>query len=44
VRYNENVELITIRHYNSAIIEELTAGREILLEQRTRETVRFVVR
>lgn len=44
VRYNENVELITIQHYNSAIIEELTAGREILLEQRTRETVRFVVR
>jgi len=44
VRYNENLELITIRHYNKAIIDELLENREVLLEQKTRETVRFVVK
>ena len=44
VLYNLNLELVTIRQYNEAIIDELTRGKEILLEQRTRETVRFVVR
>jgi aspartate kinase len=44
VRYNENLELITIRPYNHSIIQELTKDKEVLLEQRTRETVRFVVR
>lgn len=42
--YNENVELLSIRHYTSEAVEKLTKGREILLEQRTRSTVRFVVR
>lgn len=44
VRYNTDLELITIRQFNTEIIEELTANREILLEQKTRETVRLVVR
>jgi len=44
VRYNTNLELITIRQHNPEIIDELTKDKEILLEQRTRETVRFVVR
>ena len=42
--YNENVEMLTIRHYNEDSIRNLTNGREVLLEQRTRSTVRFVVR
>jgi aspartate kinase len=42
--YNENVEMLTIRHYTSESIEKISNGREILLEQRTRSTVRFVVR
>jgi aspartate kinase len=42
--YNENVELLSIRHYTPEAIERITNGREILLEQRTRSTVRFVVR
>jgi aspartate kinase len=42
--YNENVELLSIRHYNPESIERITKGREILLEQRTRSTVRYVVR
>lgn len=44
LRYNSDLELITIRQFTPEIIKELTANREILLEQRTRETVRFVVR
>ncbi|HLP72270.1 MAG TPA: aspartate kinase [Bacteroidales bacterium] len=42
--YNENVELLTVRHYNEEAVRKITAGREILLEQRTRSMVRFVVR
>jgi aspartate kinase len=42
--YNENVELLSIRHYTNEAIEQITKDREILLEQRTRSTVRFVVR
>jgi aspartate kinase len=42
--YNENVEMLSIRHYTPEAIERITSGREILLEQRTRNNVRFVVR
>jgi aspartate kinase len=42
--YNENVEMLTIRHYTPSAINRITDGREILLEQKTRSTVRFVVR
>ena len=42
--YNENVEMLSIRHYTPEAIGRITAGREILLEQKTRSTVRFVVR
>jgi len=42
--YNDNVELLSIRHYTPEAIELITHDREILLEQRTRSTVRFVVR
>jgi len=42
--YNEDVEMLSIRHYTLEAIERITSGREILLEQRTRSTVRFVVR
>jgi aspartate kinase len=42
--YNEKVEMLSIRHYTQEAINMITAGRKILLEQRTRSTVRFVVR
>lgn len=42
--YNENVEMLSIRHYTAEAIDLITNGRDILLEQRTRSTVRFVVR
>ncbi len=44
VVYNDNAELLSIRHYTQEAIERISSGREILLEQRTRSTVRFVVR
>ena len=42
--YNDKIEMLTIRHYTPDAIDLVTGGREILLEQRTRSTVRFVVR
>jgi aspartate kinase len=42
--YNENVEMLSVRHYTHEAINRITKDREILLEQRTRSTVRFVVR
>lgn len=44
VLYNEGVELVTIRHYDQATIDRVTEGKEILLEQRSRETARMVMR
>jgi len=42
--YNDNLEMLSIRHYTPEAVERITSGREILLEQRTRSTVRYVVR
>ena len=44
VRYNENLELYTIRHYYPSTIEELSQGRELLLEQRSRTTAQLVMK
>jgi aspartate kinase len=42
--YNENMELLTVRHITPDSVMQISKDREILLEQRTRSTVRFVVR
>lgn len=44
VLYNENVELITIRHYTDDAIRKMTEGKEVLIEQKSRNSVRFVVK
>lgn len=44
VRYNEGCELLTVRHYDDATLELLTSGREVLLEQRSRATARFILK
>lgn len=41
---HEGVSLYTIRHFNAEAINSLQNGREILLEQRGRETVQLVVK
>ncbi len=43
VLYNKDVTLITIRHYTSETVRNLLDGRKVLLEQKTRNTARFVV-
>jgi aspartate kinase len=44
VRYNEGLELYTIRHYDQAAIDRISGGKTILLEQKTRHTVHLVLR
>jgi aspartate kinase len=44
VRYNEPLTLITIRHWDEKTAHDLTASKEIILEQRSRHTLRVLVR
>ena len=44
VRYNTGLELVTIRHYNSETIKQLTVNKEVILKQITRETARLVIK
>jgi len=43
VFYNEKVELFTIRHYNPQSIERVIKNKKILLQQKSRNTVQFIV-
>ena len=43
VRYNENLQLITIRYYTQAVIDSIVNDRPILLEQRSRSTEQLIV-
>ncbi|OFX84970.1 MAG: hypothetical protein A2W99_16330 [Bacteroidetes bacterium GWF2_33_16] len=43
VLYNENLELLTIRHYSEKDVLKLTARRKIFIEQRSRHTAHFVI-
>jgi aspartate kinase len=44
VLYNEGCELVTVRHFDEATLTKLTVGKEILIEQRSRSTARFVLK
>jgi aspartate kinase len=44
VKYNEPLELITIRHHKPDAELLVTQNREVLLEQRSRSVARFVLR
>ena len=44
VKYNENLELVTIRHFDQATIDRVTEGKEIVVEQKTKQTVRFLMK
>lgn len=43
VKYNEPLELVTIRHYDDATIKRVTVDKRVILEQKTRETARLVM-
>jgi aspartate kinase len=42
--YNDNVEILSVRHYTAEALDKIRKGREILLEQRSRGMVRLVTR
>lgn len=44
VKFNEDLELVTIRHYDQATIDRVTVDKDILLQQKTRETARLIVK
>jgi aspartate kinase len=44
VVYHEGVSLYTIRHFDTQSIDSLQKGKEVLLEQRGKETVQLVVK
>lgn len=44
VKFNEDLELVTIRHYDQATIDRVTVDKDVLLQQLTRETARLIVK
>lgn len=44
VKFNDNVELLTIRHYDDETIAKTTLNKEILLIQKSRNSVRMVMK
>jgi aspartate kinase len=44
VKYNDGLELVTIRHYDDVTINRVTENKEILVKQMSRHTARMVMR
>ena len=44
LKYNSGLELLTVRHFNREIINNLTQNKAVLLEQTSRHTAQMVVR
>ncbi|MBA2561809.1 MAG: aspartate kinase, partial [Chitinophagaceae bacterium] len=44
VQIEKNLTLMTIRHYNKALIEKLTADKTIVLEQKTSDTIQVLTK
>lgn len=44
VKFNEGLELITIRHFDQETIDRVTTNKDILLIQKTRQTARLIVK
>ena len=44
VRFNKDCRLLTVRHFNEDVLKKLIGSAEILLEQRTRNTVQLVLK
>ncbi len=44
VRYNEKLELVTIRHYNQETIDRVMENKEAIVEQKTRQTIRILMK
>lgn len=44
VKFNEGLELVTVRHYDQETLDRVTVDKEVLLQQKTRETARLIVK
>ncbi|MEQ8324838.1 MAG: aspartate kinase [Vicingaceae bacterium] len=44
VLYNKGLELMTVRHYDQATLDQLVLNKEILVEQKSRHTARMVMK
>ena len=44
VLYNDKVNLFTIRHYTDKSVERFLQGKDVVLEQKSRNTMQFVAR
>lgn len=44
VLYNDDLLLVTIRHYYPSTIDQLTKGKKVFLEQRSRQTAQVVLK
>ncbi|MCQ2302745.1 MAG: aspartate kinase [Bacteroidales bacterium] len=43
IKYNDGLQLFTIRHYTEGIETDFIAGRKVFLEQRSRTTAQFII-
>ncbi|MDO5760516.1 MAG: aspartate kinase [Bacteroidota bacterium] len=43
VKYNTNLQLITLRHYNQEAMEDILKDKTLLIEQKNRTTVQYLV-
>jgi len=43
IKYNQGLELLTIRHFDDEILAKLINGRQVFLEQKSRNTVRVLM-
>ena len=44
VRFENGLELVTVRHYDQATLDRVTVEKQIILEQKTSETARLIVK
>lgn len=42
VKYNENLELLTVRHYQTKLLDELLLNKDLIIEQKTRSTLKLL--
>jgi aspartate kinase len=44
VQVEKNLTLLTVRHYNDAIVQKLTAGKIPVLSQKTSDTLQILMK
>jgi len=44
IKYNEGLELVTLRHYQLEDVKKITLGKTVILEQFSRNTAQFILK